>query len=509
MNRSRIVQAAAFIVVIVLYIALRFRDLTASCLWFDEIFSVHAAEHSWDSILNFVSLDLIHPPLFYVLLKLWIAAGGESLFWLRFFPVLFSIVTIVPFAYLCRELRLGGWTTALALFLIAINGSLIKYSQEVRMYSMLLGLSLFSTWLFARYFRTGKSFAFLTFVNVLLVYTHYFGWLLILIEILTILIYQRMKLRRIMLMIAIVIVAFIPWGFAVLHASHTSADLGQNIGWMSRPGPIEIGTLILNLIEPFYYSATSIDPISIFRVTIPLLTIILTAVVLCLARGPNVYESQDHSIDLPLLFAGIPVLTAFVASWMLPYSIWGTRHLIIVFPPVLVLIAAAFGRISNFKFKAAFLTLGMLFIFYGFALDVQSSKRVYSWCAWQSLTEQVLADEPVSRKTNIYALEDLAAYSIWFTLRHDSGNRPGVFKFTGIQGVREDKAYFLPRGFEDIKTVNLSDLNEQRFWLANRGKPIEELEHPITDILAKGYRITDRRVLLAGSEFAMFYLFEK
>ncbi|MBC7901572.1 MAG: hypothetical protein H7070_16135, partial [Saprospiraceae bacterium] len=72
------------------YILIRLWGVTASCLWFDEIFSVQAAGHSWDELFWFVAQDLIHPPLFYALLKVWIGVGGESVFWLRLFPVLLS-----------------------------------------------------------------------------------------------------------------------------------------------------------------------------------------------------------------------------------------------------------------------------------------------------------------------------------------------------------------------------------------------------------------------------------
>src|SRR5205814_7568263 len=89
----------------------------------------------------------------------------------------------VPFICLCRDLRLNNWATILAFFFIAVNGSLIKYSQELRMYSLLMCLSLFSMWLFVRYFRNGKGIAVLTIVNILLVYTHYFGWFVIVSEI--------------------------------------------------------------------------------------------------------------------------------------------------------------------------------------------------------------------------------------------------------------------------------------------------------------------------------------
>src|SRR5947207_1806607 len=134
----------------VLYVAARLWRLTASCLWFDEIFSVHAARHTWGGLWRFAAADLIHPPLFYALLKIWAAAGGDSLLWLRLFPALTSIAALVPFFLLARELRLGAAATDVALLLMAADGYLIKYAQEVRMYSLLLMLTLLSLWLFAR-----------------------------------------------------------------------------------------------------------------------------------------------------------------------------------------------------------------------------------------------------------------------------------------------------------------------------------------------------------------------
>jgi mannosyltransferase len=178
-------------IVCLAYIFLRLWNLTESCLWFDEIFSIHAAEHSWSGLFWFAAQDLIHPPLFYVLLKLWIAIGGESLFWLRLFPVLFSVAALFPFFLLCRQFKLSNSTIALAATFLALNGSLIKYAQEVRMYSLLMCASLFSLWLFARFLNVGKGIWFLTLVNILLVHTQYFGWLVVVGEIFTVLYLQR------------------------------------------------------------------------------------------------------------------------------------------------------------------------------------------------------------------------------------------------------------------------------------------------------------------------------
>ena len=131
----------------VAYLAARLWQLTDGCLWFDELFSVHAAEQSWSGMWSFVAQDLIHPPLFYALLKFWIATGGDGLLWLRLFPVLFAVLALVPFIHLCRELKLSRWTIVLAVALFAANGALIKYSQTLRMYSLLMFFSLMSIWL--------------------------------------------------------------------------------------------------------------------------------------------------------------------------------------------------------------------------------------------------------------------------------------------------------------------------------------------------------------------------
>ncbi|MFN2411883.1 MAG: hypothetical protein ABR535_02350, partial [Pyrinomonadaceae bacterium] len=206
-----------------IYITFRFWNLTDSCLWFDEIFGVHAAEHAWGQLFRFVALDLIHPPLFYTLIKLWIGLGGDGLLWLRMFPLAFSLLALFPFLQLCRELKIGFTATALALAFFAFNGTLIKYAQEVRMYSVLLFVSLISIWLFARFYFKGKNIWVLTICNLLLVYTHYFGWFVVAAEVIAILVFQRVKIRHVATMFGIVFALFLPWIWMVWRASRTGA----------------------------------------------------------------------------------------------------------------------------------------------------------------------------------------------------------------------------------------------------------------------------------------------
>lgn len=504
MSKNRAISTTVIAVLAILYVAVRFWGLTASCLWFDEIFGVHAAQHSWNTILSFVAQDLIHPPLFYILLKLWITVGGESVYWLRMFPVIFACLSIVPFMFLCKELRIGRTATAIAFFLVAINGSLIKYAQEVRMYSLLQFLSLVSIWLFVRYFRKGKNLVPLIIVNILLVHSHYFGWFVVSAEVLAIIAFQRIKVRAILLMLVVTAVSFIPWAVAVWRFASAGADVGQNIGWMQKPGIVEISQFVFNLVEPFYYAASSIDPVSVFRITLPILAILVAAVVLFLVDWKKYTEEDRETTKLLLLCVSAPLIIAFIASWAMPNSIWGTRHLIIVFAPFSILAGVAIAKISFPFLRVAAMTLIVLFGGYAFFNSAQREAVTYSWCAWEPLAVEAKS----LSAANIYAFEDLTAYHLWFGELSNQTNAK-VFRVENIDGLVEDKAYFLPRGFDEVKRVDFVSIDEPRLWIAFRAKNLTEKEPPLRNFLVKGYHVVDQKIMTAGTEKAIFLLLEK
>ncbi len=481
-------------------IALRFWRVADSCLWFDEIFSVHAATHSWDSILSFIALDLIHPPLFYVLLKLWIGVGGESVLWLRSFSVVFSILAIFPFIALCRQLRLSPAVQILALFLVAVNGSLIKYAQEVRMYSLLFCFSLLSTWLFSRFLNKGKGFIPLVLINILLVYTHYFGWFVVLSEVAATALFQRAKLRSILAMSGLIFAGFAPWAYYVWQASKTGSGLNQNIGWMSRPGLRAVSQFVLSLIEPFYFQASNADPVSIFRVSIAVLLIGGTALALYFAKWNKQNEAERQMLKLVSLFVGVPVFAAFALSWLLPYSIWGTRHLIIVFAPALIILAIAITGNSSPFLRTAGITLLLLFSGYGFVLTSIRETPVYSWCWW--LQPEVFTHQ--AEPGNIYVFEDLAAYHFWYSLDRQGQTAREVIKVTDVDGVWEDRAYFLPRGFDAVRSIRAADITEPSLFLVFRTKRFDETGQPLKTFIEMGYQIKGRQIYKTTAEETIF-----
>jgi uncharacterized membrane protein len=501
---------AVYAALILIYILLRYWNLTGSCLWFDEIFSIHAAEHSRDSILGFVAQDLIHPPLFYLLLKVWISIGGDGLLWVRIFPVVFAVLALIPFFLLCRELKLRFGAIALALLVFAVNGSLIKYSQEVRMYAPLLCLSLFSIWLFVRFLNSGKWILLLALVNIAMVYTHYFGWLVIICELTAIAVLKRERLLKTGLMTAGVFAAFVPWIILILKAAPAGEKFAQNIGWMQRPDPIMLFQLVLNLFEPLYYKASSAESASNYLISLPLFALIIFAGVYYHRKSDASEPGDKQNIYLLVVFIVLPVLIAFIASWILPYSVWGTRHLIVVFVPFILLIAGIVDKREISAIKIWAVAAFAAFSIIAFGVQLTLGTQAYIWCGWEVLARQMETAQPGTGSTGptrVYVFEDLTAYHFWFALRKDEGKFE-VEKLQGLE-VKEDTAFFLPRGFDGVRKVNINDLASDKFWIAFRAGKWDLLRSPLYDLISRGYKLGEPQVFEAGKDKAFLVAVEK
>ena len=89
----------------------------------------------------------LHPPLYYVLLHLWSFLGRDE-FTLRLFSVLTNLLTGFVL-FFCVRRMFDNRTALLTLLLFTISPFQIRYSQEVRMYSLVglwMVLVLFFVW---------------------------------------------------------------------------------------------------------------------------------------------------------------------------------------------------------------------------------------------------------------------------------------------------------------------------------------------------------------------------
>jgi uncharacterized membrane protein len=399
--------------------------------------------------------------------------------------VFFSVLSLVPLIFLCRALKLHFSTVAVAILWLAANGCLIKYAQEVRMYSPFLFLALMSMWFFARFLNWGKNIWILTFVNILLVYTHYFGWLVVLSEIVSIIFLQRIKIRQMLVMLSITLAAFAPWIFAVWRAvAEINPNVGQNIGWIVAPNLRTLLETLLDLSEPFYFQHASNELPSFYYLAIPILLLVLTAFALYLIDWKKLSPEEKQNFLMLSILLKLPIWVVFIASWILPYSIWGTRHLLFVFPAFAILTAIALTKIK--PAPVAGIVLGFIFLFFGAAFFLETTRKPprYIWCAWENLAANLDRTKPAK----IYVYEDVIAYDLWFALR-DAETNFEIVKVNGVEEIAEDKAYFLPRGFNGVQTTDENGITGERFYVAFRDATFHEAHPPLKNLINKGYKI--------------------
>jgi len=306
--------------------------------------------------------------------------------------------------------------------------------------------------------------------------------------------------------------SFGPGLVAMGQAAKQSEGLAQNIGRTPRPGLLSIIQFGLNLIEPFYSPATTADPLSVYRVTLPLILIVAVPVGLYFVNWSKRNEQEKRTTLLLLILAFLPPVTAFAASWLLPQSVWGTRHLIYTFAPVSISFAITITNIPSVKLKTAVITLILLFSGYAFAIDAMKEQPVNIWCAWGTFANELVRPaNPRTEPEHLFVFEDLVAYHFWFELRGAEGFDVTVAR--DIDGLREDQAFFLPRGFSEVPTVDISRIASDRIWIGFRqsasAEGFEGPASPVPALQRLGFEPNYIHKIDAGNESAYLILMVK
>ncbi|HVF50092.1 MAG TPA: hypothetical protein VNA19_08395, partial [Pyrinomonadaceae bacterium] len=176
---------------------------------------------------------------------------------------------------------------------------------------------------------------------------------------------------------------------------------------------------------------------------------------------------------------------------ILPYSVWGTRHLIIIAAPYLILCATALASLRPFWLRTTLLILLGCWTLLSASVLLLSRERNYVWCAWETLARRAVESEPArDPPLKIYAFEDLVAYHTWFAMSTRAERRATVEVVKGIPGLQEDPAYFLPRGFDEIKTRAAADaFVEDYFWIAFRDIARRPEQPPLQTLSARGFDV--------------------
>lgn len=228
----------AILVLTLLSAFLRSRYLTGQ-FWMDEALSVGISSHSLTAIPSVLHHDG-SPPLYYMLLHLWMSVFGSSESATHALSLIFGILTIPVGAWVAYGL-FGVRAAVIAAVLFAFNPFLTAYSQETRMYTLmaLLGLLAAAGFIHGFIYRRRRWLILFTVCQALMLYTHAWGIFFGVGAALAVIpVWRASDARRALLRDAVfafgaAAVLYLPWVPTLLYqATHTGSpwDSAPNFG---------------------------------------------------------------------------------------------------------------------------------------------------------------------------------------------------------------------------------------------------------------------------------------
>jgi uncharacterized membrane protein len=316
-------------------LALRLLRLGNMSYWFDEAISLSIAQADLDLILT-NAIRSSHPPLYYLLLKGWLALGtgvGEAS--VRLPSALLSTAAIPAVYALARTLfPLHQKTGLIAALLLAIAPFPLAYAQEARMYALQLLLVVLMLLFFFRAWQQGRPWQWVLFAATatLAVYTQYFSFLAIGgLHLVALLDREQLKARWRGLLLADLTVALLFAPQALVFMGQTGIAAGED--WVA-PDPLylvkALHTLLLSYSLPAWGVAVG------FFTTLSLAALATYQMVRALRQSSQ--RADRAALLLVLLTLWLPLLlvAVLVVVWpfFMPY-----RSLTVVIPSYIVLLA--------------------------------------------------------------------------------------------------------------------------------------------------------------------------
>jgi mannosyltransferase len=351
---------------------LRVYRLDTQSLWSDEGLSLYRARLTLGENLSNVIVvppDVptrdTNPPLYFVALSGLRALTGESEYALRFLSVIMGVVT-VPLLYVTGRRLFSPTAGLLTAVLGALSPLLVWYSQEARMYTSLVVLSLASVYTLLRAIEPTAAHPLRRWLVWMLVtaaalYTHFTAFFLLPFEGLLILTALWRQHRRWVLAAACgLIVLSLPIGLYGWSRAQTGVE--RSFGF-----------------RPLYSMAEEVS--SAFAVgrtneTFQPLWAVLPSLLLLSIGSVSGLIRQRRSTLIVWLYLLVPLLGFYAVTFVRPLFS-GARHLLLIAPPFYLLVAYGLAVLWQRVRLVGMAALAVVVILMGWWLTVQFSDPAY------------------------------------------------------------------------------------------------------------------------------------
>ena len=309
--------------VLLLNLVLKCNWLGLDPLFNDEPFTVYWSQQPWNDLWAMLATEN-NPPLYFLLIKGWSAVVPFEAAWLRLPAALFSALTVWPL-YRIALYTSGRRAALVATLLFTLTNYHYGFAHEVRAYALLTLLTVTSVWLVVRAGCEGSrnTKLLLAVVNVLLVYTHFFGWLVIGLQGVLVLMLPELRgaLRSVWIAAAAAVVSYLPY------LPVFAARMGQSVGqgtWLEAPMAEEIYNMLWRW---------SNQPVLVIGYVL-VLTVALWRT-----------KTKDLGLRIGLVWAFLPLFGLYLVSFAVPVFL--DRYLVFAAPGFALAVAIALGHVSR------------------------------------------------------------------------------------------------------------------------------------------------------------------
>ncbi len=162
------------LLILLLAFGVRVAGILSQSLWRDEVDAVIFASVPLEELLSYFTRPGWNGPFYYLLLKGWLSLAGKGEFALRYFSLLFGVLSL-PLTFRLAQKFLPQRSATTALLLSGFSPYLIWYSREGKMYGLWLSLTTLAFILHLKALERGglKRWALYLAILTLSFYTHF------------------------------------------------------------------------------------------------------------------------------------------------------------------------------------------------------------------------------------------------------------------------------------------------------------------------------------------------
>ncbi len=403
--------------------SLRIANLGKQSIWLDEARSFFRAQKSIQQ-LWFGQRNESNPPLYDIIFHYYLKLFSKNNeFQIRFFSAILGIL-IIPLSFMVGSYMFNQKVGVLFSSLIAISPYHIYYSQDAKMYSFLSLLSLSSFFIYFLSLEKGKRiyWIFFTFINILLIYCHNYGFLLFLAQIfIFVLFYIKYKnnLFNFLLSSAVIFICFLPRLSCIFWQKYMDYN-----PWIKSP------TLNDILVSFKYFSLlcwhmqeTPSVKLSLL-IGLPVFTFLFATAIFSWDKDGQMRGKiirYSHKLTFILAYLFIPIVIAFLISLKKPIYVPG-RYDMSVFPAFSLIISLGIYKIEkpiwrNYIIAVILVAISINLYNYYFVYEKSNDRRVANYIQSRMNNEDVwiftdLTLYPFRYYSNNYPYQNVFSFPI-------------------------------------------------------------------------------------------------